>query len=85
VAIAPSRNALTELVHVRSGRLFTLGAGEGMRLLKFLVSGFVNVFGITAPKPEQERMVALVLGGFLLLTGITLSSVLVWMIFGQHR
>jgi hypothetical protein len=56
-----------------------------MRLLKFLVDAFVNVFGITPPKPQQERKVALLLGGFLLFCGVTLVSVLVWMLFGQDR
>jgi hypothetical protein len=56
-----------------------------MRLLRFLVNSFVNVFGITPPKPSQERTVALVLGGFLLFCGVTLCSLLAWMLFGQHR
>ncbi|HEY4048006.1 MAG TPA: hypothetical protein VGM27_14185 [Acidobacteriaceae bacterium] len=56
-----------------------------MPLLKFLVDTFVNVFGITPPKPQQERTVALLLGGFLLFCGVGLASLLVWMLFGQHR
>ena len=38
-----------------------------MRLLARLVDGFVYTFGITAPRPEQQRMVSLVLGGAILL------------------
>ena len=37
-----------------------------MKLLNFLVESFVGAFGITKPKPEQQRTVALALGGFLL-------------------
>lgn len=37
------------------------------RILDFLVESFVAGFGITHPKPEQQRLVRLVLGGVLLL------------------
>jgi hypothetical protein len=56
-----------------------------MKLLNFLVESFVNAFGITRPKPEQQRTVALALGGFLLLFFTALISLLVWMLFGQQR
>ena len=56
-----------------------------MKFLDFLVESFVNAFGITRPKPEQQRTVALALGGFLLLFFTALISLLVWMLFGQQR
>ena len=37
-----------------------------MKLLNFLVESFIGAFGITRPKPEQQRTVAWALGGFLL-------------------
>ena len=37
------------------------------RILDFLVESFVAAFGITHPKPEQQGLVRLVLGGVLLL------------------
>ncbi len=36
------------------------------RLLDFLVESFVAGFGITRPRPEQQGMVRLILGGALL-------------------
>ncbi|HEV2276474.1 MAG TPA: hypothetical protein VGR96_20035 [Acidobacteriaceae bacterium] len=56
-----------------------------MRLLYFLVDSFINTFGITKPKPEQQRTVALVLGGLLLFFFVAMGSVLVWMLFGVRR
>jgi hypothetical protein len=56
-----------------------------MKLLNFLVESFVGAFGITRPKPEQQRTVALVLGGFLLLFFPAMISLIVWMLFGQQR
>ncbi len=37
-----------------------------MKLLGRLVDGFVYSFGITAPRPDQQRNVSLVLGGIIL-------------------
>jgi hypothetical protein len=56
-----------------------------MRLLNFLVESFVGAFGITKPKPEQQRTVALALGGFLLVFFVALISLIGWMLFGGHR
>ena len=57
----------------------------GMKLLNFLVESFVNGFGITKPRPEQQRTVALALGGFLLLFFTGLFCLIVWMLFGVKR
>ena len=51
-----------------------------MKLLNFLVESFVGAFGITRPRPEQQRTVALVLGGFLLIFFAALISLIVWML-----
>ena len=56
-----------------------------MKVLNFLVESFVNAFGITRPRPEQQRTVALALGGFLLLFFTVLVSLIVWMLFGVRR
>jgi hypothetical protein len=45
-----------------------------MKLLNFLMESFIGAFGITKPKPEQQRTVALALGGFLLVFFIALIS-----------
>jgi hypothetical protein len=56
-----------------------------MKFLIFLMDGFVGAFGITRPKPEQERTVALLLGGFLLIFFGALFSLIVWMLHGGQR
>jgi hypothetical protein len=56
-----------------------------MRLLNFLVESFVGAFGITKPKAEQQRTVALALGGFLLLFFVVLACLILWMLFGVRR
>ena len=56
-----------------------------MKLLYFLVESFVGAFGITRPKPEQERTVALALGGFLLIFFVSLFGLIFWMLFGGRR
>jgi hypothetical protein len=59
--------------------------GATMKLLNFLVESFIATFGITRPKPEQQRMVALALGGFLLVFFAALISLIAWMLFGVQR
>jgi hypothetical protein len=56
-----------------------------MKLLLFLMESFIGAFGITKPKPEQQRTVALVLGGFLLLFFIGLIGLIAWMLFSGQR
>jgi hypothetical protein len=56
-----------------------------MKVLNFLVESFVNTFGITRPKPEQQRTVALTLGGFLLAFFSVLFGLIFWMLFGAKR
>jgi len=56
-----------------------------MKLLIFLVESFVGAFGITRPKPEQQRTVALALGGFLLVFFTALFALILWMLFGGQR
>jgi hypothetical protein len=56
-----------------------------MKLLNFLVESFVATFGITKPRPEQQRTVAFALGGFLLLFFTGLISLIAWMLLGGRR
>jgi hypothetical protein len=56
-----------------------------MGLLNFLVESFIATFGITKPRPEQQRTISLVLGGFLLLFFTALICLIAWMLFGVHR
>ncbi len=39
-----------------------------MRLLDYLAEVFIGTFGITRPAPEKQRMVAITLGGFILVS-----------------
>ena len=50
-----------------------------MKLLGRLVDGFVYTFGITAPRPEQQRKVSLVLGGMILLVCLAVIALTVFM------
>jgi hypothetical protein len=56
-----------------------------MKVLNFLVESFVNAFGITKPRPEQQRTVAFALGGFLLAFFTVLICLIAWMLFGVKR
>jgi hypothetical protein len=56
-----------------------------MKVLDFLVESFISTFGITRPRPEQQRTVSYVLGGFLLLFFTALIFAIVWMLFLHHR
>jgi hypothetical protein len=51
-----------------------------MKVLMFLMESFIGAFGITRPKPEQQRKVALLLGGFLLLFFAGLFTLIAWML-----
>jgi len=37
-----------------------------VKLLAYLTETFIATFGITRPRPEQEKLANLVIGGFLL-------------------
>jgi hypothetical protein len=56
-----------------------------MKFLNFLVESFIGAFGITRPKPEQQRTVALTLGGFLLLFFAFFFALIAGMLFGLRR
>lgn len=47
-----------------------------MKLLAYLTEMFIDTFGITRPKPEQQRVANLVIGGFLLVFGLFVLSVM---------
>ncbi len=46
-----------------------------MVLLNFLAEAFIQAFGITKPSPKQQRMVSLVLGGFILVVLVLVLSI----------
>jgi hypothetical protein len=83
VAFHPHGSEQTFTVAAATGD--TRASRDSMRLLNFLVESFIGAFGVTRPKPEQQRTVALVLGGFLLTFFAVLFSLIVWMVFGARR
>ena len=52
-----------------------------MRLLEYLTEGFINTFGITRPKPEQQKLANLLIGGFLLAFLVIVLAVLGFVLF----
>jgi len=59
-----------------------------MKLLAYLTELFIDTFGITRPRPEQQRTTYLVIGGFLLAFGVVVLGVMGFLIFqistGSH-
>ncbi|MGC1295959.1 MAG: hypothetical protein WA869_13075 [Alloacidobacterium sp.] len=52
-----------------------------MKLLAYLTELFIDTFGITRPKPEQERTANLVIGGFLLAFAAVVLGVMGFLVF----
>ena len=55
-----------------------------MKLLAWLLEVFINTFGITRPRPEQQRMAQLLIGGFLLALIVFAIAVVVFFLFAIH-
>jgi len=58
-----------------------------MKVLAWLTEAFINTFGITRPRPEQERAAQLLIGGFVLaFIGLAVAVVVFFlvMIRGGH-
>jgi len=51
-----------------------------MKLLAYLTELFIDTFGITRPKPEQQRTANLVIGGFMLVFGIAVLTVMTFLV-----
>jgi hypothetical protein len=52
-----------------------------MRLLACLTEIFISTFGITRPKPEQQRLANIVIGGSLLTFSVAVLSVLGFLVY----
>jgi hypothetical protein len=52
-----------------------------MPLLEFLANAFISTFGITQPKPEQRKLISLVLGGLILAVSVVAVSVVGFMVY----
>jgi hypothetical protein len=55
-----------------------------LALLEFLANAFISTFGITQPKPEQRKLVSLVLGGLILAVSVVVVSVVGFMVYELH-
>jgi hypothetical protein len=52
-----------------------------MKLLAYLTETFIATFGITRPRPEQERLANILIGGFLLTFGVVVLGVMSFLVF----
>jgi hypothetical protein len=52
-----------------------------MKLLAWLTELFIDTFGITRPRPEQQTTANLVIGGFLLAFGFVVLGVMGFLVF----
>jgi hypothetical protein len=52
-----------------------------MKLLAWLMETFITTFGITRPRPEQERTAQFIIGGFLLAFLLLVAAVTVFLLF----
>jgi hypothetical protein len=55
-----------------------------MKLLAWLTEIFINTFGITRPRPEQERVAQIVIGGFLLAFILGAAAILAFLLVVIH-
>ncbi len=55
-----------------------------MKLLAWLTETFIATFGITRPRPEQERTMQLLIGGALLAVMLAVASVIAFLLFAMH-
>ncbi len=55
-----------------------------MKLLTWLIEAFFTIFGITRPKPNQQRRTQIVIGGFLLVFLFLIASLVTDSAVGLH-
>jgi hypothetical protein len=55
-----------------------------MKLLAWLTETFIATFGITRPRPEQQRAAQLLIGGFLLAVILLAVAVTTFLLFAFH-
>jgi hypothetical protein len=55
-----------------------------MKLLAWLTETFIVTFGITRPRPEQQRTAQLLIGGFLLAVILLVVAVTAFLLFEIH-
>ena len=55
-----------------------------MKILAWLMETFITTFGITRPRPEQERTAQLLIGGFLLAVIVTVAAITIFLLVEIH-
>ena len=55
-----------------------------MKILALLMETFITTFGITRPRPEQERTTQLLIGGFLLAVIATVAAITIFLLVEIH-
>jgi hypothetical protein len=55
-----------------------------MKLLAWLTETFIQTFGITRPRPEQQRTAQLVIGGLLLAFILFVAAVTTFLLYQIH-
>jgi hypothetical protein len=55
-----------------------------MKLLAWLTETFIQTFGITRPRPEQQRTAQLLIGGFLLAFILLAAGVVTFFLYEMH-
>jgi hypothetical protein len=55
-----------------------------MKLLAYLTDAFIAVFGITQPRPEQQRLANLLIGGFLLTAIVSAFGVVGFLVYSIY-
>lgn len=55
-----------------------------MKLLAWLTETFIATFGITRPRPEQERVAQIAIGGFLLAVILLVAALLTLAVVELH-
>jgi hypothetical protein len=55
-----------------------------MKLLAWLTESFITTFGITRPRPEQQRTAQMLIGGFLIAFVLVVVSITAFFFFQLH-
>lgn len=55
-----------------------------MKLLAWLMETFINTFGITRPRPEQQRKAQMLIGGFLLAAIFLVAAITLYFFLALH-
>jgi hypothetical protein len=56
-----------------------------VKILAYLTETFIGTFGITRPRPEQEKLANLVIGGFLLMCLLGAFGVVGFLVYAISR